>query len=149
MLADVQGSVTRDSTLKYAFDLHRGSTVIGIWSSLVKVDFLTQFLTMDIKEWVLLNLNDPVHVVNKPNDWELLFGSVCWDIWVECNVLAFGNPLEVHGTVLDRSQGLQLQCVYAINTVGMQSGQGMGCICYVDRSCSTFAATPIGWVVAC
>ncbi|KAL4298080.1 hypothetical protein GQ457_12G018940 [Hibiscus cannabinus] len=67
---------------------------IGIWTSLIKPDFLHQFLTMNIKEWVYLNITDVARMANHPEDWDLLFGSICWNLWLERNAVVFDNPLD-------------------------------------------------------
>ncbi|KAL4355451.1 hypothetical protein GQ457_06G008470 [Hibiscus cannabinus] len=86
---------------------------IGIWTSLIKPDFLHQFLTMNIKEWVYLNLTDAAQMANHPEDWDLLFGSICWNLWLERNAVVFDNPLDDRGTVLERSRRLQQQYLLA------------------------------------
>ncbi|KAL4278310.1 hypothetical protein GQ457_03G020200 [Hibiscus cannabinus] len=74
---------------------------IGVWTSLIKPDFLSPFLTMNVKEWVYLNLTDAARMVNHPEDWDLLFGSICWNLWLERNAMVFDNPLDDRGTVLE------------------------------------------------
>ncbi|KAL4289737.1 hypothetical protein GQ457_14G014320 [Hibiscus cannabinus] len=88
---------------------------IGIWTSLIKPDFLHQFLTMNIKEWVYLNITDAARMANHPEDWDLLFGSICWNLWLERNAVVFDNPLDDRGTVLERSRRLQQQYLLAFS----------------------------------
>ncbi|KAK8571598.1 hypothetical protein V6N12_027678 [Hibiscus sabdariffa] len=78
---------------------------------------------MDIKEWVSLNLTEPARVVINPKDWDLSFGLVCWNLWLERNAKVFGNPLEDHGTVLDRSRRMLNQYVLAFNAASKLSQQ--------------------------
>ncbi|KAK8577783.1 hypothetical protein V6N13_028048 [Hibiscus sabdariffa] len=79
---------------------------------------------MDIKEWVCLNLSDAARVVSNPDNRDLLFGAICWNLWLERNAIMFKNPLEDRGTVLHRSRRLQQRCVLALSTAGLPSLQG-------------------------
>ncbi|KAK9030878.1 hypothetical protein V6N11_032284 [Hibiscus sabdariffa] len=68
---------------------------------------------MNVKEWVYLNLTDATRMVNHPEDWDLLFGSICWNLWLGRNAMVFDNPLDDRGTVLERSRRLQQRCLLA------------------------------------
>ncbi|KAL4367764.1 hypothetical protein GQ457_05G018590 [Hibiscus cannabinus] len=40
---------------------------------------------------------DDARMANQPKDWDLLFGSICWNLWLERNAVVFDNPLEDRG----------------------------------------------------
>ncbi|KAL4277908.1 hypothetical protein GQ457_03G021160 [Hibiscus cannabinus] len=89
---------------------------IGAWSSVIKLSFLSRFLSMDFKEWVHMNLSDAARMVSNPDNWDLLFGAICWNLWLGRNAVVFDNPLEDRGTVLERSRRLVERCLMAFGT---------------------------------
>ncbi|KAK8660893.1 hypothetical protein V6N13_051800 [Hibiscus sabdariffa] len=92
---------------------------IGVWSSLIKPSFLTQFLSMNFKEWLRMNLSDAARMVSNPENWDLLFGSICWNLWLGRNAVVFDNPLDDRGTVLERSRRLMERCLLAFGTAAL------------------------------
>ncbi|MBA0824004.1 hypothetical protein Goarm_020694, partial [Gossypium armourianum] len=52
------------------------------WSQSVKGDKLDEFLSIPIKDWVFLNLANSKYFSRDLNDWDILFGVVCWSL---CN----------------------------------------------------------------
>ncbi|KAK9012388.1 hypothetical protein V6N11_040443 [Hibiscus sabdariffa] len=78
---------------------------------------------MDIKGWILLDLTEPARVTINPKDWDLFFGLISWNIWLRRNVTVFGNPLEDHGTVLDRSKRMLNQYALAFTSASKHSEQ--------------------------
>ncbi|KAK8608491.1 hypothetical protein V6N13_023913 [Hibiscus sabdariffa] len=73
---------------------------------------------MNIKEWVYLNLSEAARVVTNPENWDLLFGAICWNLWLGRNAIVFDNPLEDRGTVLERNRRLQQLCLLVISSTG-------------------------------
>ncbi|KAL4383611.1 hypothetical protein GQ457_15G023690 [Hibiscus cannabinus] len=89
---------------------------IGAWSSVIKPSALSSFLSMDFKQWVHMNLSDAARMVSSPDNWDLLFGAICWNLWLGRNTVVFDNPLEDCGTVLERSRRLVERCLLAFGT---------------------------------
>ncbi|KAE8668450.1 hypothetical protein F3Y22_tig00112319pilonHSYRG00071 [Hibiscus syriacus] len=58
---------------------------------------------MDIKNWVEVNLTRPSMFAKESKDWEILFGSVLWNIWIMRNSIVFNNPMEDNTGILERS----------------------------------------------
>ncbi|KAK8590372.1 hypothetical protein V6N13_057265 [Hibiscus sabdariffa] len=82
------------------------------------------------RKWVRLNLTDAARMVSNPENWDLLFGSVCWNLWLGRNAVVFDNPLEDRGTVLERSRMLMQRCLLAFGSAApalvVQSRNGTG-----------------------
>ncbi|KAL4362445.1 hypothetical protein GQ457_04G027620 [Hibiscus cannabinus] len=77
-----------------------------IWPRLIRDDKLHEFLYMDFKNWLLLNLRDPNYFPITGMDWDVLFGSILWILWCNRNVRIFSVDTGDPGGVLQRSQRL-------------------------------------------
>ncbi|XP_039007198.1 uncharacterized protein LOC120134886 [Hibiscus syriacus] len=68
---------------------------------------------MDIRDWIQTNLHYPCNMANEEQEWDLLFGSIIWNIWLSRNAVAFDSPLEDNGSIIDRSRRLQMMSILA------------------------------------
>ncbi|KAK8570557.1 hypothetical protein V6N13_032174 [Hibiscus sabdariffa] len=59
---------------------------------------------------------DDARMATHPKDLDLLFGSICRNLWLERNAVVFDNPLDDRGTVLERSRRLQQQYLLAYSS---------------------------------
>ncbi|KAE8673212.1 hypothetical protein F3Y22_tig00111806pilonHSYRG00082 [Hibiscus syriacus] len=76
----------------------------AIWSALVIPDKLSLFLNMSIREWIVCNLGMPHDIIHPIENWELRFGAIVWNMWLQRNSIVFDNPLEDNRPVLERTK---------------------------------------------
>ncbi|KAE8715388.1 hypothetical protein F3Y22_tig00110174pilonHSYRG00242 [Hibiscus syriacus] len=75
----------------------------AIWNALVKPDRLSIFFSMNIRNWIVLNLDNPRDIVDQVEHWDLPFGAIIWNIWLHRNAIAFDIPVDDEQPVLKRS----------------------------------------------
>ncbi|KAE8709087.1 Protein transport protein Sec61 subunit alpha isoform 2 [Hibiscus syriacus] len=64
-----------------------------IWSAFVRADRLNDFLAMDFNSWLVINLTNASFVYDV-RDWNLLFGSLLWYIWLDRNDRVFNDAVK-------------------------------------------------------
>ncbi|KAL4369088.1 hypothetical protein GQ457_05G020960 [Hibiscus cannabinus] len=64
-------------------------TACLVWSSLIKIDKLSEFLQMNFRDWIEINITDPSCFARVNIDWGLMFGAIAWNLWLERNVKVF------------------------------------------------------------
>ncbi|KAK8686675.1 hypothetical protein V6N13_125698 [Hibiscus sabdariffa] len=74
---------------------------------LIKHGTLHVFLSLEIKEWIRVNLTDPTHFAKENQNWDLYFSVVLWNLWLYRNAIAFNSPLEGCASMLERSKKLR------------------------------------------
>ncbi|KAK8532542.1 hypothetical protein V6N12_053980 [Hibiscus sabdariffa] len=75
-----------------------------VWK-LVRADKMQDFMSCDIKSWIKINLTQPHRFAIDIAAWGLMFGGVCWFIWLRRNDLVFNvGREEVRRPVLDRAR---------------------------------------------
>lgn len=61
---------------------------------------VSEFLSMEILEWINLNIQDTVYFPEGVENWEVLFGCVCWNLWVRGNKRMFDQEyMEIEGVL--------------------------------------------------
>ncbi|KAE8679209.1 Retrovirus-related Pol polyprotein from transposon TNT 1-94 [Hibiscus syriacus] len=55
----------------------RCSTALSIWLVLIKRDRLEEFLSMDMKAWMVMDLSKPNEFVRVVQNWDILFSDSC------------------------------------------------------------------------
>ncbi|KAK9045582.1 hypothetical protein V6N11_051491 [Hibiscus sabdariffa] len=58
-------------------------------SRLVKTERLDDFLRMECRKWLILNLQQPNYFPVHGIDWDVLFGSLLWCLWLKRNTFVF------------------------------------------------------------
>ncbi|KAE8705555.1 hypothetical protein F3Y22_tig00110422pilonHSYRG00069 [Hibiscus syriacus] len=78
-----------------------------IWVDVIKREKLNEFMTMDIKSWLMYNLGDPGYFVHAVEHWDIMFGAIVWNIWLNRNVIAFETPVDDCRSVMDKNLHLK------------------------------------------
>ncbi|KAK8701889.1 hypothetical protein V6N13_020267 [Hibiscus sabdariffa] len=83
--------------------LHTCPSACSVWILLIKSDKFDEFLRMDFQDWIEINLTNPSYFARVSIDWDLMFGAVAWNLWLDRNAMVFGNEPGVRQSVLTRS----------------------------------------------
>ncbi|KAK8974718.1 hypothetical protein V6N11_013184 [Hibiscus sabdariffa] len=105
---------------------------------------MLEFMSCDIKSWIKLNLTQPHRFAIDIADWDLMFGGVCWFIWLRRNDLVFnaGHEEEVRQPVLDRARRWLASAVAAQGAAdALQHLPSQG-----GRELVSWSPPPHGWV---
>ncbi|KAK8999841.1 hypothetical protein V6N11_065333 [Hibiscus sabdariffa] len=78
----------------------------SLWSRLVKVERLDEFLWMECHKWLILNLQQPNYFPIQGADWYVLFGSLLWSLWQQRNSLVFGSDDYISDNTFQRGYRL-------------------------------------------
>ncbi|KAK9031592.1 hypothetical protein V6N11_055888 [Hibiscus sabdariffa] len=124
--------------------LRRFPNSLLVWRQLVRADKMLEFMSCDIKSWIKLNLTQPHRFAIDIADWDLMFGGVCWFIWLRRNDLVFnaGHEEEVRQPVLDRARrwlALAVAAQGAADALQHLPSQG-------GRELVSWSPPPHGWV---
>ncbi|KAE8717106.1 hypothetical protein F3Y22_tig00110059pilonHSYRG00042 [Hibiscus syriacus] len=65
-----------------------------IWQSLIRQEKMTELMETEIKQWIYINIDKPEQFIRDAEDWDLLFGSIIWSIWLHRNNNIFGSLME-------------------------------------------------------
>ncbi|KAK8609105.1 hypothetical protein V6N13_025412 [Hibiscus sabdariffa] len=79
---------------------------IAVWSSVVKPSRLQEFITMDLHAWVNMYLRNSGSFVSSCEDWNMFSRAIVWNIWLNCNSIAFGMQSDDCRPVLECSMSL-------------------------------------------
>ncbi|KAL4291483.1 hypothetical protein GQ457_14G019980 [Hibiscus cannabinus] len=104
--------------------LRRCPAAFMVWTAIIKPSRVNDFLAMEFKEWLRINLTVPDYFVKVGTDWDLLFAVVLWNLWTARNEVIFQNSLEMHESILDRCRQLQGTMLKAIASVPVMSTRG-------------------------
>ncbi|KAK8601350.1 hypothetical protein V6N12_051187 [Hibiscus sabdariffa] len=64
-----------------------------------------------IKDWVYANLRNAGEFVYNVADWDILFGSLLWSLWLPRNDVVFNKHQERRESVIDEGIRLQQKCI--------------------------------------
>ncbi|KAE8732683.1 Calcium-dependent protein kinase 1 [Hibiscus syriacus] len=64
-----------------------------------------EFIGMDLRTWLLMNLGDATRFVQQHN-WDILFGALTWNIWLHRNYIMFDRITEDNRSALERGKQL-------------------------------------------
>ncbi|KAK8497179.1 hypothetical protein V6N12_066028 [Hibiscus sabdariffa] len=84
-----------------------------IWSAVIRTEKLDEFLSLPIHEWILRNLSDNFTFAIDCLNWDVLFGTILWNILCNRNVVIFDNSGEGVASILEKSRRLTLSCCSA------------------------------------
>ncbi|KAK8593347.1 hypothetical protein V6N12_045429 [Hibiscus sabdariffa] len=76
---------------------------------------------MEFREWIRCNLSKPDYFARLIPDWDLLFGSILWSLWLYRNSVVFECPLKIQGSVLDCSKRMQSTMLSAFTHATMSN----------------------------
>ncbi|XP_039014329.1 uncharacterized protein LOC120144291 [Hibiscus syriacus] len=82
--------------------LRECTTFYSTWKTLIKPCRLTEFLTMNVLEWIRINLLDPNYFPNNGNDWDIMFGSIFWCLLTRRNKFIFESDYVELESVMQR-----------------------------------------------
>ncbi|KAE8667036.1 hypothetical protein F3Y22_tig00112470pilonHSYRG00038 [Hibiscus syriacus] len=74
-----------------------------IWVLLIKQEKLEEFMSMDIKSWIHVNMVHTSYFAKDDRGWEILFGAILWNTWRQRNAIIFDSPLDDNAGVLEHS----------------------------------------------
>ncbi|KAL4291966.1 hypothetical protein GQ457_14G024710 [Hibiscus cannabinus] len=72
----------------------------AVWTSVVKPDRILEFLSLDLQSWFAANLSQPDYFGCVESDWDILFATLVWSIWLRRNKLIFESAPVVCEPVL-------------------------------------------------
>ncbi|KAE8669138.1 hypothetical protein F3Y22_tig00112254pilonHSYRG00076 [Hibiscus syriacus] len=84
-------------------------SVFGVWSAVINQDRLQEFLHMEMKDWITMNLKNSREFTGQIQNWDILFGAIIWNIWLQRNAIAFDNPSEDKRPMLERSKLIEVR----------------------------------------
>ncbi|KAE8664938.1 hypothetical protein F3Y22_tig00112738pilonHSYRG01145 [Hibiscus syriacus] len=87
--------------------MRKCSAIFPIWILLIKEDKLDEFMSMEMKTWIRINLDNKKYFAKVSEEWDILFGSILWNTWKKRNSIVFDSPLENSSSLLERSRRLQ------------------------------------------
>ncbi|KAL4361589.1 hypothetical protein GQ457_04G005650 [Hibiscus cannabinus] len=58
------------------------SVALAVGRSCIRSDRFEEFLQMEVKNWLLINLGNGGGFVLDITNWNMLFGSILWNIWL-------------------------------------------------------------------
>ncbi|KAK8481932.1 hypothetical protein V6N11_047885 [Hibiscus sabdariffa] len=87
---------------------------------------------MEVNNWLLINLGNGGGFVLDITNWDMLFGSTLWNIWLRRNAVAFHVYSDRRESVLEASLRLQKDCLTAANRA-LQPAYGLQVA--VDERC--------------
>ncbi|KAL4379322.1 hypothetical protein GQ457_02G038790 [Hibiscus cannabinus] len=75
----------------------------SIWENHIKPTVFNDFMNFPIKAWIVRNLTHANLFTDSPEDWDILFGALLWNIWLTRNAIEFESTVELTGLVVERS----------------------------------------------
>ncbi|KAK8579594.1 hypothetical protein V6N12_069909 [Hibiscus sabdariffa] len=83
----------------------------SIWGCFIRQDHLDEFMSLEIKEWIYVNLSNVGGFVLDIADCDVLFGSLLLNLWLRRNEVTFQVCSGNHESILDASIRLQKECL--------------------------------------
>ncbi|KAK9045332.1 hypothetical protein V6N11_059216 [Hibiscus sabdariffa] len=69
------------------------------------------FYSLDIHEWIQLNLDGGCRFSRNPLHWDIMFGYILWNLWTQRNTRIFDVDMVYHEPILVRSSHLVSEVV--------------------------------------
>ncbi|MBA0662685.1 hypothetical protein Goklo_006766 [Gossypium klotzschianum] len=60
-----------------------------VWSQVITCNRLTNFFSLNLQDWILLNVQDASVIPKGGTSWACLFGILIWRLWKNRNLLIF------------------------------------------------------------
>ncbi|KAK9002982.1 hypothetical protein V6N11_060556 [Hibiscus sabdariffa] len=89
---------------------------LQVWNELVQPVNLDSFLTMELSEWLRVNLSMSGAFARVMEHWNLVFGYTLWNLWLRRNVIVFNDLSAAQGNVIERAR---LLVTYTISSSGL------------------------------
>lgn len=58
---------------------------------MVEESKLVEFMSLELSDWISKNIQAIAYFTNEAEDEDLLFGFICWNLWLKRNKIIF-NP---------------------------------------------------------
>ncbi|KAE8711340.1 hypothetical protein F3Y22_tig00110295pilonHSYRG00009 [Hibiscus syriacus] len=84
------------------------------WSVIIKPTRLEEFMTNELTEWIQCNLQQQSYFPREAEDWDLLYGSVIWNLWTRRNRQIFDPDYCEVESLVQRSRRLQNEATHAL-----------------------------------
>ncbi|KAE8692438.1 hypothetical protein F3Y22_tig00110833pilonHSYRG00052 [Hibiscus syriacus] len=111
--ADANCSVCH-SAVKDVHHVLRGcSRSMMVWAAFVRPDWLADYLSLDLVTWMTVNLSDDSHFGIQTKEWDILFGTLIWHIWLDRNNHVFNDCSCDPNSTIARSTKVQRLCCSA------------------------------------
>ncbi|KAK8541714.1 hypothetical protein V6N12_014341 [Hibiscus sabdariffa] len=104
-------------------------------------DALDVFFGLSIKEWFVVNLTQAWKFVRDYADWDLLFGSLIWLLWLRRNSRIFESEDVRWESILAQGRRMQQVNIHANQLVGRENFQSVR----APRSGVHWQRPPEGW----
>ncbi|GMI80336.1 hypothetical protein HRI_001702900 [Hibiscus trionum] len=117
-------------------------SVFSIWVSLIHPSKLSEFLSINVLEWLHINLSKPTYFACDSSDWDLRFGAILWSIWKFRNTCIFDPDAADTFNVLEHSRWCVNESVQALSisaVVSSSSSTGLG-------ATAKWVKPPMGWL---
>ncbi|KAK8686472.1 hypothetical protein V6N13_125497 [Hibiscus sabdariffa] len=75
-----------------------------IWREVIKHDRLEEIFTLDFKRWIHENLKNGAGFAKENTNWDLMFGGMCWFIWLHRNSQIFDDQAGEPGSISHRAK---------------------------------------------
>ncbi|KAK8574208.1 hypothetical protein V6N13_097197 [Hibiscus sabdariffa] len=79
------------------------SMVIPIWMEFIRPEKMVSFFGLNIHDWLLANLGQDPLFARIHLQWDLLFGALIWNIWLQRNWSIFEDTAYCTGSIVIRS----------------------------------------------
>ncbi|KAK8477234.1 hypothetical protein V6N11_021455 [Hibiscus sabdariffa] len=60
-----------------------------VWMEMLRSECVAEFFGLATKEWIHVHLNNQSRFANDNAHWDLMFGALIWNIWIQRNQLMF------------------------------------------------------------
>ncbi|KAK9041425.1 hypothetical protein V6N11_016527 [Hibiscus sabdariffa] len=114
----------------------------SLWSRLVKIERLEEFLRMKFCKWLILNVRQPDYFPVHGVDWDVLFGSLLWCLWLKRNNFVFVSAELDSDTTFQRGYRLMEESLRARQIVRC----GRSAIVAQSRTMGHWIAPPENWI---
>ncbi|KAK8574819.1 hypothetical protein V6N12_062497 [Hibiscus sabdariffa] len=84
--------------------------VILVWDKIIPRHQMTDFMGLEIKEWISANLSGVKGFVDKVSNWDILFGSLLGNIRLHQNEFVFNGNEISYELIIEASIRLQQEC---------------------------------------
>ncbi|KAL4386350.1 hypothetical protein GQ457_09G024250 [Hibiscus cannabinus] len=72
----------------------------------IKPELLGEFYSLDLREWIHVNLDGDCRFPRDSDHWDIMFGYLLWNLWIQRNSMIFDTDKVYHEPILTRCSRL-------------------------------------------
>ncbi|KAL4311204.1 hypothetical protein GQ457_01G021780 [Hibiscus cannabinus] len=91
--------------------LRRCPPSLLVWKEFIKPYQLDAFLEIDLCLWVAANVSDVSRFPVRASNWDIMFGTTLWNLWLTRNVTVFNSPFHDCQRVIECRATGGMSCV--------------------------------------